>query len=261
MLEQGKRAHYTGVEESESVSRQTVVGQVMERIKQLIASGQYGPGDRLPTEQALAERFGVGRSSIREAIKVFQYLGVVDAQAGKGTVVRDRANISVEAITWALLLGEQDLGDVFELREVIETCCFTRLAAALAREEVAALDVVSSLRQVVELMDTAAQSGDVWQVVETDYRFHGVIIDSAGNRLFAEIYSTLQSFMRQEIAASYRRMSSLNEVVVDHRDIVEQLAAASAVESRRRHARHFERTRGLLGMSGASVAGEDHDAL
>jgi DNA-binding FadR family transcriptional regulator len=92
----------------------------MNRLKDEIASGQYRPGDKLPTEQELAKRFGVGRSSIREAIKVFHHLGVVESRAAKGTFLRDRANISSEAITWALILGEDDLRDVVELREAIE---------------------------------------------------------------------------------------------------------------------------------------------
>ncbi|MEE8440850.1 MAG: GntR family transcriptional regulator, partial [Spirochaetia bacterium] len=52
----------------QTISRQTVVTQVMSRVKDLIASGQYQPGQRLPTEQELAQQFGVGRSSIREAM-------------------------------------------------------------------------------------------------------------------------------------------------------------------------------------------------
>ncbi|MCK4515895.1 MAG: FadR family transcriptional regulator, partial [Spirochaetaceae bacterium] len=56
--------------QEQTISQQTVVAQVMSRVKDLIASGQYQPGQQLPTEQELAQQFGVGRSSIREAMKV-----------------------------------------------------------------------------------------------------------------------------------------------------------------------------------------------
>ena len=68
----------------------------MEKIKELIASGEYTTGGRLPTEQEMAERFGVGRSSIREAIKTFNYLGVLESKTAKGTFVCDSNSISSE---------------------------------------------------------------------------------------------------------------------------------------------------------------------
>lgn len=237
----------------DGVSRRTLVRQIMDRVKQLIASGQYGPGDRLPTEQALAERFGVGRSSIREAIKVFQYLGVVDTQAGRGTIVRERANISVEAITWALLLGERDLEDVMELREAIESRCFARLAAAIRGGNESALQTVEALKSEVERMAAAGARGDVDEVVEADYRFHGLVIEGADNHLFAEMYRTLQSFMREEIATSYQEMSSLTEVAADHREIINALEHQLPHAAQRRHSLHFERIRRLLGMPLQSV--------
>ena len=73
---------------SNAIRQQTVVTQVMGEMRNLIASGAYVPGDRIPTEKELAERFGVGRSSIREAIKIFNYLGILSSKAALGTFVR-----------------------------------------------------------------------------------------------------------------------------------------------------------------------------
>ena len=64
--------------------------------------------------------FGVARSSMREAIKIFHYLGVLESQTGRGTYVCDRANISTEALTWSILLGEHDIYEMVHLREVLE---------------------------------------------------------------------------------------------------------------------------------------------
>jgi len=74
----------TQVITQQPISQNTIVAQVMAHIKELIAGGKYRPGDRLPTEQELATLFGVGRSSIREAIKVFQHMGIVESKAAKG---------------------------------------------------------------------------------------------------------------------------------------------------------------------------------
>ena len=97
------------VKSSDKIRQQTVVAQVMGEIRELIASNAYAAGDKIPTEKELAERFGVGRSSIREAIKIFTYLGVLESRAALGTFVRDRSQISSEALSWSLLLGNDEL--------------------------------------------------------------------------------------------------------------------------------------------------------
>jgi DNA-binding FadR family transcriptional regulator len=69
------------------VRQKTIVEQVMDQFKDLIASGQLRPHDKIPTESELAQMFGIGRSSVREAIKIFQYLGILEASPRKGTFV------------------------------------------------------------------------------------------------------------------------------------------------------------------------------
>lgn len=232
----------------QSITQQTVVEQVMAQLKQMIASDHYRPGDKLPTEQELAARFGVGRSSIREAMKVFQHLGVLESKAAKGTFVQDRANISLEAITWALLLGNDDLVDVFELREAIESICFRRLAAGANRGDTASRDALAALRSQVEAMAKAAERGDQRAIAEADYRFHEQIISAGGNRLFVAIYHTLQAFMTEEIAQSYQNMTRLQDAAIDHGEILQTIEDAPVDAAVARHADHFTRTRELLGL-------------
>lgn len=233
-------------QESTAIAQRTVVAQVMARLKDLIASGEYRPGDRLPTEQELATAFGVGRSSIREAIKVFQHLGVIEARAAKGTFLRDRANISSEAITWALLLGDDDLSDVLELREAVESVCMGRLTSGLAVESREALATLDALDEVVAGMRTAAEDRDIAALVEADYRFHGLIVEAGRNNLFRSIYSSMHAFLSDEIRSTYDEMDDLREVADDHADIVAVLRQGDADASTERHIDHFQRTRRLL---------------
>ena len=230
------------------ISQQTVVTQVMSRIKDLIASDEYRPGDRLPTEQELANRFGVGRSSLREAMKVFQHLGILESKAAKGTFIRDRANISLEAITWALLLGDDDLLDVFELREAIESISFRRLAESLHQGSDSSRETLEALRAQVRAMAQGAQTGDKAAVAQADYRFHELIISAGGNRLFIDVYHTLQAFMTQEIAQSYESMPRLEDAAVDHADILAVLEHQGVEQAVERHGAHFVRTKRLLGL-------------
>ena len=72
------------------IRQTTVVAQVMERMKELIASKKYKPGDYLPPETDLAKEWGVSRSSIREATKIFNYMGLLESHAGRGTFLCER---------------------------------------------------------------------------------------------------------------------------------------------------------------------------
>ncbi|MFW5786172.1 MAG: FadR/GntR family transcriptional regulator [bacterium] len=231
------------------VTKRTVVSEVMRRMRELIAAGNYRPGDRIPTELELSRLFGVGRSTVREAVKVFEHLGVLEAKAAKGTFVRDRANISAEAISWAVLLGNDDLKDVFQLREVIERASFARLVRDYHAGKVEAQETIDRMATVVEEIRDAAERSDSGAVVEGDYEFHGLVFRASGNRLFAELYETLHSFMRLEIQVSYKAVRNLMEVATDHEEMVAAVRTRSAEAAIERHASHFDRIRRLLSVS------------
>jgi len=92
---------------------------ILDEITRLITEGILKPGDRLPSESELAERFGVGRSSLREAMRALQLLGIVEVIQGKGTFLR-QTNVLPLAIDWARLSKMGLISQVMEARQVIE---------------------------------------------------------------------------------------------------------------------------------------------
>ena len=132
------------------IKKTTVVEQVMEQIKTLIATGAYKPGDKIPTELELSESFGVGRSSIREAIKIFNYMGVLRSQAAKGTFVEERSNISSESLTWSLLLGEDELNEMIDLRCSIEIWAMFKLVDEISSKSSGGILVIEDLKLIIE---------------------------------------------------------------------------------------------------------------
>lgn len=222
------------------IQKQTVVAQVMERVKELIASGSYQPGDRLPTEQELAELFHVGRSSIREALKVFHHLGVVESKAGKGTFIRERANISLEAVTWALILGDDDQSDVYELSEAIKLISFRRLSENLEKKVPGAVEAVEKLHRVIDEMDAIAETGDPDRMIKADFLFHEYIIRAGGNKLFLDMYHTLQAFMSNESKPTDKTNNALKQVVEDHARMLEALVHLPPDEAVQRYWKHHD---------------------
>jgi DNA-binding FadR family transcriptional regulator len=232
--------------EGEHIYQRTVVAQVMEKIKDLLTSGLYKVGDRIPTEQELAERFGIGRSSIREAIKIFQYLGILESRVPKGTFLSDRSHISTEAITWSVLLGDDDMWEIIELRQVIEERAFVALLSRYGREPKAVEGVIAELENEVKNMKIAADEKSLDKLIGADYNFHAVIIREGGNKLFWAIYRTLHSFMREEIRKTYQGMKNLSDVSLDHREIIDVIRAGDEEKAAARHSSHFLRIKGLL---------------
>ena len=164
----------------QKIQQKTVVVQVMDRIRELILSGAYKVNDRIPTESELAEMFGVGRSSVREAVKIFQHLGVLEARVPKGTFLCDRTKISQEAITWSLLLGQNNLREVIELRRIIESAGVSALVRELQRKTENGRAVLRRLQEVLSHMREGASGKSIEALVQADYDFHATIVEATG---------------------------------------------------------------------------------
>ena len=212
------------------IKQKTVVEQVMEQIKELIASGEYRPNDKLPNENELANMFGIGRSSIREAIKIFQYLGIVESKTGKGTFVCDRANISAEALTWSMLLGENDMFEMIELRALLEQHGIKILLHKKENEPESADETIAKLKKQILNMKDAAQRQSTMDLIRADYDFHGAIIEGSRNSLFIAIYKILRSFMHEEIKRTYVN-KDLFETVSEHREFLNVIQTGDLEET------------------------------
>jgi GntR family transcriptional repressor for pyruvate dehydrogenase complex len=192
----------------------------MGQIKGLIATGQLKPHDKMPTETELAQMFGIGRSAVREAIKVFQYLGILEASPRKGTFVCDYANISVEALTWSILLRRNDIYELIDLREVIEERALRRLTEDYVSNPGTVAGIVEGLEHQVARMQGAVSQSSMEGIVDSDYEFHRLIISACGNALFSSIYDTLRAFMHEEIRTTNLLESARSALVEEHKAII-----------------------------------------
>ena len=113
----------------EKLERSSVVERVIHSLTEAIVSGEIGPGDRIPTESELVENLGVARNSIREAIKILCYLGVLEIRRADGTYVCDGfTGQMLNPLLYGVLLGRQNMEELSELRAILESG-LARLAA------------------------------------------------------------------------------------------------------------------------------------
>ena len=113
----------------EPVKRSRIYEHIVDQIHALIREGRWEPGDQIPPERELAERFRVSRTSVREALRALEMQGMIESRQGGGTFVRSaNAEALIPPLTAAILRGQRELPEVLEVRELIEPG-IARLAA------------------------------------------------------------------------------------------------------------------------------------
>jgi GntR family transcriptional regulator, transcriptional repressor for pyruvate dehydrogenase complex len=193
--------------------------QAIEGIRELIASGEFGAGDRLPKENELAARIGVSRGSLREAIRALELVGVVAARQGDGTYLT--------SLTPALLLDvmsivmdftqDESILQLLEVRRVLEPAA-TALAAARASEE--------ALDEVRAAMDAMGRARDPESLVEADAAFHSAIAHAAGNPALASLLDNLSGpTIRARVWHAIEERRAGDEAKAEHERILAALEA------------------------------------
>jgi len=230
------------------IQKTTIVNQVMDQIRDLISSGVYKPGDKLPTEKELAEQLNVGRSSIRETMKVFNYLGVLESKSAKGTFVCSRSSISREVLTWALLLGEDDIKMVIDLRAAIELWSYLQLTEQFRLAPYLNMAIVDDLNALLDTMNRAIADKDTHAVIQADYDFHRRIITGVSNSLFVEFYDILRSFLLKEIEESQSRYMDRSKILEEHRALLKALQSGDLQTATNAYQAHINNIKNLLGV-------------
>jgi DNA-binding FadR family transcriptional regulator len=206
--------------------RRLLVDQVITSLGELITVEGLRPGDRLPTESKLAQRLGVGRSTLREAVRVLAHAGVLEARQGSGTFVgRARED------TLAERLRSARVAEVFEVRTALEV--LVAQVAPLRRSEAH----VAALRDALRDCRTHVETGDVAAFVEADSRFHRIAAEAAGNSVLIELYQALRRSLEPALAvvadiAELRQANDRHQVLLD---AIERGDPATAVAATRTH--------------------------
>lgn len=209
--------------EIEPIKQKTLVFQIMEKIKELIMAGKLNPKDKVPSEYKLAEMFNVGRSSIREALKIFQYMGIIEIKLPSGTYVSESSNVSSEALIWSMLLGKKSFSELLELRVVMEQQGLWYLLDYHKNDWDLRERTIASLAQEIRAMKEAILEDSEEDRISADYNFHGHIIEVCRNEIFKNLYRTMRSFMIQEIFRTQRDKMSIQSSPQRHEKLLEAI--------------------------------------
>ena len=195
----------------------SVTDEAIDKMRELIVSGNWSPGDRLPKESELAAQLGLSRNSLREAVRALSQLRVLEVRQGDGTYVSSlEPALLLESTGFIshLLLGDTAL-DLYEVRRILEAAAAS-LAAARIDEE--------GKRNLGVTLETMRKAEGVEDLVEADVAFHAVIAKAAGNAVLTSLLASLSTrTMRVRLWHGRAADKALDDTREEHRRIYEAI--------------------------------------
>src|ERR1035437_623614 len=188
----------------------SLAGSIVHEIARLVAVGKIKPGDKFPPEAELAVQLDVGRSSIREAFRVFQILGVTEAKPGRGTILVNTAPLF--ALTdWSEFTSTNLINDIVEARLALEP-----VIAALAAKRADAV----SIRRIADTIEAGRRAiGNEAASIQTSLDFHTAVADASGNQTLQLTTRLLRSLYFESTRFSRRQPENYEALLLDHQQI------------------------------------------
>jgi GntR family transcriptional regulator, transcriptional repressor for pyruvate dehydrogenase complex len=193
--------------------------EAIDKIKGMITSGELGPGDRLPKESDLAERLGLSRNSLREAVKALSMIRVLDVRQGDGTYVTSLApDLLLDALGFVVDFHRDDTVLQFlEVRRILEPA-----ATALATERMPAEDIA----KLQSVLDQLGDSPSIEALVANDLEFHRQIAASSGNAVLCSLIDGLSGpTTRARIWRGLTQEGAAERTREQHQAIVDAITA------------------------------------
>lgn len=196
---------------------ETPVDKIIRQIRTLITTGELNPGDKLPPERKLSEKFGVGRSVVRDAIRKLEFYGIVKTLPQSGTVIEGMGIVALEGlITDVLNIEKSDFASLVETRLLLE------VESAGKAAERRTIDDIVILEGALKAYEDKVSKG--LSAVEEDLLFHIKIAEASGNSVLKSLMliitpDIVKSFTKLNVCKDDRAEATLHE----HREILDQI--------------------------------------
>jgi len=193
---------------------------VVQQILEWIAQGVYKPGDRLPSENNLAEQFGVSRITIRESFKMLSIMGVVSIKQGEGTFInRLDTSILLKPLFSTLIFNTTNIKEIYEARMFVEMGTAT-LASRYRTEQ-----DLKELIEDIQKMDIALKTADWNYYTQVDHEFHFRIARISNNKILLNTLATFRDLIQLYLRRSIRTTEHMQISHNGHRLLYDAIAA------------------------------------
>lgn len=211
--------------------------QIVQQIEESIVKGSLKPGDQLPAERELAQRFGVSRTAVREAVKALREKGLVEAYSGRGTFITDGTTQAVrQSLDLMVKIGQPEGSThLAEVRAILEPEIAALAASRIQDTELA------TMREAVAVMDRAGQDPDAY--IEADLDFHLALAEGAANPLILSLLDSIVGLLREQRLRIFRVPGGPERGQVHHKRILDAVERHDPDDSRRAMRSHLEQVR------------------
>jgi len=232
---------------SDTIVRRKLSHEVFDRLKTLITSGELGPGDAMPSERDLMERFGVGRPAIREAMQALANIGLITITHGERARVQQLSARSlfqqVDLSAQILLSASPDsLEHLKQARRFFER--------GMAREA-AQRATAEDIKRLRDILDQQAKAvNEPKQFIGLDMRFHTRIAAISGNPIFEAVSESMLSWLRQYYTEMLTWSGRENVTLVEHEQIIDHIANHDPDGAEAVMVKHLDRSSALFTRQG-----------
>ncbi|MDL2324850.1 FadR family transcriptional regulator [Ruminococcaceae bacterium OttesenSCG-928-A16] len=218
-----------------AIERVPIVQQVANNLREFILSGEAKVGEKLPTEMELCQDMGVGRGTVREALRILQAEGFVEIMPGRGAFVARTEEADIDDIIHWFAKNEVELKDCFEVRSAIEP-----LSIKLAIERCTKADV-AQIEKTHQSFLRAVKSGNAFEIAKYDERFHNQIIEKSYNKLLISINKRMSEFIQSFRGKTFQLQQNVLNAVEPHSNIMRALQQRNAQEGEQFMRDHIQR--------------------
>ncbi|MFZ0319493.1 MAG: FadR/GntR family transcriptional regulator [Candidatus Sulfotelmatobacter sp.] len=211
--------------------------QIVQQIEESVLKGTLKPGDQLPAERELAQRLGVSRTAVREAVKTLREKGLVEAYSGKGTFITDGTTQAArQSFDLMVKVGQQEGSPhLAELRLILEPGIAALAAARVQESEVVAM------REAVAVMDRAQRDPEAY--IEADLDFHLALAEAAANPLILSLIDSIVGLLREQRIKIFNVEGGPQRGQIHHKRILDAVEKHDPEMARSAMRSHLEQVR------------------
>jgi GntR family transcriptional regulator, transcriptional repressor for pyruvate dehydrogenase complex len=216
----------------EVIRRNKVYEEVAQQIERLILK-KLRPGDKLPSERELAEMLKVSRSSIRDAIRGLELMGMVEPRQGAGTIVREISSDSlINPFANALKRRRESVSELLDFRKMLEPPLAARAATHVSADE------ISEMEEILQRQEAKQVQGE--SAVAEDAEFHYSIALASGNSVVLKVLDILMDLLRDTRERSLQVEGRPQKSIAGHRRILAAIKRHDAEGAKSAMRRHIE---------------------
>jgi GntR family transcriptional repressor for pyruvate dehydrogenase complex len=211
--------------------------QIIEQIEGSILAGELKAGDQLPAERELAQRFGVSRTAVREAVKALREKGLVEAYSGRGTFITNGTSQAIrQSLDLMIKIGQPDgCTHLAEVRLILEPEIAALAATRVEPQHLAAM------REAIAVMDGSRQDPDAY--IEADLDFHLALAEAAANPLILSLLDSIVGLLREQRLRIFNVDGGPERGQFHHKRILEAIEARDAEKAREAMRAHLQQIR------------------